>query len=74
MLSNARTPGRWGPTLFAFLLIAAFVAACGGSAAGPGLGGPVAWPAATGAPAPGLVGEDDLNGDGDGSGTGGNVD
>lgn len=38
MLSNARTLGRRGPTLFAFLLIAAIVAACGGAASGPAAG------------------------------------
>lgn len=44
MLSNARTPGRRGPGLFAILLIATLIAACGGAASR----GPAAAPAAPG--------------------------
>lgn len=68
MLSMVGAAGRRGPVLLVLLLVAAFVAACGGSAAGPAVGG---------APeAPGLDGETGggqapgANNDGDGTGRG----
>lgn len=60
MLSKARTPGRRGPALFAFLLVAVFVAACGGTASAPGPSG-----------APALGPGEQPNGDQGGTGTDG---
>ena len=67
MRSTARRPGRRGPAVLLIPLIATFVAACGGLAAGPG-GAPVGGPAATGAPAPAF---NDGNGEQSGNGNGG---
>lgn len=41
MLSSIRSSGRWGPRLPGILLIAIFVAACGGASSGGAPGGPV---------------------------------
>jgi hypothetical protein len=66
MLSNARTPGRRGPALFATLLITALVAACGGAA----LRGPAAAPAAPGGVAGGEQPSTDQGAGGDSGGDG----
>ncbi len=73
MLSNATTLGRRGPTLFAFLLIAVIVAACGG-ASSPGAA-PAGLPAAGDGDQSG-AGEGPVfgNANGDGTGSSGNRD
>jgi hypothetical protein len=61
MLSNVRIGGARGRATLAFLLIAGLATGCGGSAS---VGGPVAGPAGTAAPAPQLGGsERDLSGE-----------